>query len=234
MKAAALGLALLALAVTSAAVGAPPAAPRLVCDKTLEDFSATPSGDFPVGWETRHKHNQAEAQNKQLYVVRDTPTDKVLHARHHKHTVTIIRPLQNWDLEEYPYLQWRWRVLKLPKGGNEARRRSNDSAAAVIVIWRAGRIFKVSTLKMTWSSTLPAGARVSRRAGRDHILVVESGSATIGQWQTESVNIAELYRQDIKSKFARPEALALTTDADDTQSEAEAQYADFRLCRIAE
>ena len=69
--------------------------------------------------------------------------------------------------------------------------------------------------------------------GRKAVKVLESGTpANRDQWVEERVNIASDYRRRFRvEKVLDPIGLSLLTDADDTQSLAEGDYADFRLCR---
>ncbi len=210
-----------------------PGREKLWCDLVLDDFRQTKPGKFPVGWQTRHDHNLEEAKQKGIYVVEKEGKRQVLHARYGTHTISIVRKIRGWDLDKYPYLQWRWKALKLPRGGNESKSKTNDSVASVYVVWDAGWPFKVSWLRLAWSTTLNVGKHISRRMGHDHIVIMESGPKKAGRWQVARVDVRHLFRKYIDKKTQDPVALAITTDADDTQSTAEALYADFRLCRKA-
>jgi len=63
--------------------------------------------------------------------------------------------------------------------------------------------------------------------------VLESGvPANRDQWVEERIDIASDYRRRFGvQKLLNPIGLSILTDADDTQSLAEGDYADFKLCR---
>jgi hypothetical protein len=205
----------------------------LICDRVLEDFSASVPGEFPRGWRTKHEHNAAEARERRLYVVETIDGAPALHATYGTHTITVVRGLPRWDLARYPVLAWRWRAVLLPAGGDEGDAERNDSAASVYLVWDVGFPFRVADLRFAWSTTLPAGRTLTKRLGTERIVVAESGPAD--GWRHVQVDLlAEASALLGLDAPPSPAFLALTTDADATASSAEAFYADFRLCRRAE
>lgn len=225
---------------TAVALGAPPAlafgdegGEGLVCDRVLEDFSASVPGEFPRGWRTRHRHNEAEAREKGLYVVEIVDGAPALHATYGTHTVTVVRELPRWDLAEHPVLAWRWRAVRLPAGGDESRADRNDSAASVYLVWDVGFPFRIADLRYAWSTTLPRGRALARRLGHERVVIAQDGPAADG-WREVRVDLLGDARSLLGTHAPpSPALMALTTDADATASDAEAFYADFRLCRRA-
>lgn len=216
----------LALADTEAPVR------ELVCDYMLENFSASKVGQFPVGWRTRDADQMPLVQQKQIYVVAKEGKRKVLHARYRDTAITIGKSVKGWNLDDYPVLQWQWKAVKLPTGGNEDRHGKNDCAASIYSFWDIGFPFQVDSVKYTWSSTLKVGTQLRKRLGHDYVRVLESGTRALSQWRTMRVNLKEDHRRLFgKQQTRHPSGIALLTDADATNSEAEAYYADFRLCR---
>ena len=164
-------------------------------------------------------------------MVERQPERSVLHATYQDQPITIALPLEDWDLDAYPILQWSWRAVRLPKGADERNSGTNDSTASVYAVWEVGLPFMVRGIRYAWSTTLSVGTTISRRLGYDKVVVLESGPST--EWRTARVNVkqhyAKLFERDDK---APPSGIAILTDADSTGSESEAYYADFRLCRI--
>lgn len=221
------------LSQAKAAAAAESATPsRIVCDRVIEDFSATPVGAFPIGWRTRDPDEMPEAKAKGLYVVERKDGRKALHATYRDTAITIGKKIPSWSLEQYPYLEWEWRVEVLPERGNEGDGSRNDSAAGVYVIWDIGFPFHVDGIKYAFSTTLPRGTRLSRRFGHDQLLVIESGAARRGTWRRVRVDVRDHHARFFEREEPRnPDGIALLTDADATSSAAEAYYANFRLCR---
>ena len=120
---------------------------------------------------------------------------------------------------------------RLPVGGREDIKRLADSGAGVYVIFsdhfRMNRM-----LKYVWSSTLPVGMETeSPYNSRVKIVVKQSGSEESGRWIDEKVNVVEDFERLFGSEAPEVEAIAIMSDADNTQSFAEADYDDFRISR---
>ncbi len=204
---------------------------RLVCDWLIDDFSASRPGHFPVGWRTKDPDDMPLARDKRLYEVEQDGNRRVLHATYRDEAITIGKKVQGWNLAEYPVLSWEWKAIKLPKGGNEDSVGSNDCAAAVYAFWDIGFPFYVDSAKYSWSSTLKIGRELKKRLGHDHVRVTASGLAASGQWQKVQVDLRKDHERWFGKELRSPSGIAVLTDADATESEAEAYYADFRLCR---
>jgi len=216
----------------SAAAAPPNPTPKLVCDRLLEDFSASKVGTFPKGWRTKDASDMALATQDGRFVVEHDGKRKVLHATHRTQAITIGKAFEGWDLNQYPVLQFQWKAIKLPTRGDEDSLSKNDCGASVYGFWDIGFPFSVNSIKYSWSSTLKVGTEISKRLGHDFVRVVQSGNSGIAQWSTVRVDVRADYQRLFKVDAPKPPSgIALLTDADATQSEAEAYYADFRLCR---
>jgi hypothetical protein len=179
------------------------------------------------------EEDPAQILERSLYVVEEQSGRRVLHAKFLRETVTLALVVEHWNLDVHPILQWQWKAVSLPVGGKETDSSANDTGAAVYAIWRVGFPFQLRGIKYAWSSTLPVGTHSSKRLGYDQMLVVESGQKHVGSWQTERVNVRAHYRELFgRDDAPSPTGIAVMTDADATSSQAEAYYADFRLCRI--
>ncbi|HEU5077336.1 MAG TPA: DUF3047 domain-containing protein, partial [Polyangiaceae bacterium] len=221
--------------LTQAASAAPAGAPsKVVCDRVLENFSSSKVGAFPQGWRAKDASQMPAATQNGRFVVEQEGARKVLHVTHRDQALTIGKAFEGWDLKQYPVLQFQWKAVKLPTGGNEDSTSHNDCGAAVYGFWDIGFPFSVNSIKYTWSSTLKVGTEISKRLGHDFVRVVQSGNAGAGQWHTVRVDVRADYLRLFKTaEAAAPRGIAILTDADATNSEAEAYYADFRLCRPA-
>jgi hypothetical protein len=189
----------------------------------LSDFAKDAPGSFPKGWrvqrdEARSMYRVVEEGG--LLFLRATARGTAGHA-------AIER---EWDLKEYPDLAWRWRPRTFPEGSDERNSRTNDSALGVYVGFPRAAM-AVRSLKYVWSRVAPVGAQASASAGFTRMLVLRSGAGQPGSWVEERVHIAEDYRKLFGGDPGTPRGVGVLTDADDTKSTAEGDYADFRLCR---
>jgi len=140
---------------------------------------------------------------------------------------TTIGKKMSYSTKEYPVLTWQWRVHKLPEGGKETKRKRNDSGAAVYVIFKGH--FKLNKIiKYIWSSSLPVGTVTSSPYNpRAKMIVLKSGATNTGEWITEKVNVLEDYKRVFGDNPPEVEAIAIMSDADNTNSSAMADYDDI-------
>jgi hypothetical protein len=218
----------------------------------IEDFrkySTNPLGE----WETRKNADAAPL----IYSISVVGGRKFLRATTEKsRKSTQIGKLVNhrssgktfvaWNINQYPYLSWDWRIHSLPQGGNERIDSRNDSAAGIYVIFRRTNIpfvgwnnQPVNWIKYVWSSTLPVGTVINTNRTsmgvtlfEGRYVVVASGPGELKKWITFKRNIAEDYRKFFGSapRF-NPSMVAILTDANDTQSLAVADYDNIRASR---
>jgi hypothetical protein len=147
---------------------------------------------------------------------------------------TSIGIKAGYDALLYPMLSWRWRVHKLPIGAAENVRKRSDSAAGVYVIFHGAlRLNKI--IKYVWSASLQKGIVAESPFNPNvKIIVLKSGDGNnlLGQWVDEIVNVQRDYEMIFKGKPPVVEAVAILTDADNTESTAEADYDDFWISAI--
>jgi len=187
--------------------------------RCVEDFSSFKAGTFPLGWKSRG------GDGSDVYTVR-SDHEGYLEAKATRSAVTIAKEFE-YDLKEYPFLSWQWRVLELPKGGDERYKRTGDSAAGIYVIFQG--YFRPDNIKYVWSASLPVGTTTqSPYNSRTKIVVLRNQSSPLGGWVSEKVNVYNDYKRLFGQEPRRVKAIAIMSDSDDTQSVAIAHYR--RIC----
>jgi hypothetical protein len=152
----------------------------------------------------------------------------------------------SWDIKQYPVIKWDWRIHAIPSGGNEKIKSRNDSAAAIYVVFPKNIIPFLSWqyqpanwIKYVWSSTLPVGTVVSREFSRfglnlykGRYVVVASGEKDLKKWLTFKRNVKEDYKRFFgeEPKY-NPIVIGILTDANNTKSQAAADYGNIRASR---
>jgi len=190
---------------------------------TLENFEEYPPQTFPQAWQVRGNEEEAHL----VYHVAEENGNHFLHAHAEKQDVQIgltkIFPPQ-----QFPVLQWHWRVKQLPTGSDERAKKTNDSAAGVYVVFDSDVLPRV--IKYVWSASLPAGTQFdSPEYWRAKVVVLESGTAAAGEWKLETVNFYEDYKKLFGFEPTEAKGVALLTDSNTTGTVAEADYDDFTL-----
>jgi Protein of unknown function (DUF3047) len=192
---------------------------------TIADFARDPVGQFPADWKVR------KDEGKAVYTVQEDGGRRDLRAVSQGLGIQAAREYA-WDLETYPILAWSWRPLVFPRGSDERDSATNDSALAVYMLVPYSRIRGPKAVKYIWSERVPTGTRLSSNGGLTQVLVLRSGAAKPGEWTDERVNVLADYRKLFgEADTPKPAGIAVLTDADDTRSTAEGEYANFRACR---
>jgi hypothetical protein len=189
----------------------------------LENFEEYPLQSFPQEWKVRGSEDEARI----VYHVSEEHGNHFLHAHAEKQSVQIGLT-RTFQAQQFPLLQWRWRVKALPVGADERTVKTNDSAAGVYVVFDSTIVPRA--IKYVWSSSLPVGTKMSSPVyWRAKVIVLESGATAAGEWKQETVNFYDDYKKLFGSEPGEVEGIALLTDSDTTESVAEADYDDFTL-----
>ena len=186
----------------------------------------------------------ADGNFKDFYEIVKEGDNYFLKARAKKGGAIIAKEF-NYNLKEFPVLSWRWRALMLPKGGDERYKSSGDSAAGIYIIFpsliKPEKLknswglkvpipdhLKPECVKYVWSSSLPKGTVTdSPYSSKTKIIVLENRDSSLSQWITEEVDVYEDYKRLFHKEPAEVRAVGILTDADDTSSEAIADYDDI-------
>ena len=133
---------------------------------------------------------------------------------------------------EYPYISWKWRVNEFPdKSRAQDPKKRDDFAARFYVIFISRFFTRFRCIEYVWDETLPEETvHESPYAKQIKQIVVQSGLSKPSEWISEKRNIFE----DYKKLFGGPPkmkvgAIALMTDAEGTESEAEGFFDDIQI-----
>ncbi|HOJ52217.1 MAG TPA: DUF3047 domain-containing protein [Syntrophales bacterium] len=119
----------------------------------------------------------------------------------------IERPI-NVDIREYRYINWTWRAMRLPEGGDIRRPGADDQALQIyIALSPLGFPQKLNTPVLTylWDNEAPKGTVVKSSSPLTkyvRYLIVRNGDDELGRWITEKRNIYEDYKalfRDVKN-----------------------------------
>ena len=157
---------------------------------------------------------------------------RALHLHSRDDGTTIGKELQPpVDLRQTPFLEWSWRAVALPAGGDSRRKRTDDQAAQVFVVWpRPPEPLRSRIIGYVWETTAPVGITApSEKTGTVKYIVIRSGPAELGRWLTERRAVADDYRRLYGEEPPAPGAVALAIDSNDTHSVAESYIGPIRF-----
>jgi ABC-type transporter MlaC component len=197
----------------------------------LEDFDDDTVGELPAGWQWKSQ----DERKRKPYKVEQEQDNKYLAARDEGESVIIAKDVK-WDLREYPYVSFRWRVHEIPEGADERFNKKVDSAAGVYFVYRELLGLIPQSVKYVWSSTLPVGSTMQRSGlGKPWMIVAETGTDSIGEWRTYVFDAAQAYRDTFGGRPPRQAvAIGILSDANSMKARAYADYDDIRALRSAD
>ena len=143
----------------------------------------------------------------------------------------------SYSPKSFPYISWNWKVSKFPSKNypevvsKKSWIERDDYALRFYVIFPSFIFTNTKCLEYIWSEDLSKDTVLtSPFFSNIKLVVLESGSEKITQWRSEERNLYEDYRRAFgRYPPGRVGALALMTDSDNTQSSAEAAYADIKV-----
>ncbi len=133
-------------------------------------------------------------------------------------------------LQEYPYLNWRWRIQNKIDTGDERSKRGDDYVARIYVVIDGGLLFwKSMALNYVWANHATKDTVWNNAYAGESVkmFALRSSDDVTGTWYTEKRNVYE----DLKRVFGREipsiDAVAIMTDTDDSSTEARTYYAEI-------
>lgn len=202
--------------------------------RVIDDFERYEAGDYPIRWMTRHRGriiSYDRRSDDEYFQIHEENGQKFVRVtiENESHRMLVTRDDRlDWNLEEFPTLAWDWRAIKLPPDAREDTR--NDTGAAVYVIFKVDWLGRPTSIKYTYSSTLPVGTIVDY--GRLKVVVVSSGADGTGAWLSIERDVAADY-EDLfgKDPPVRPVSIMLWSDSDNTKSVAIADFDNIEVRR---
>ena len=192
----------------------------------VEDWSEAEVGGrgVPPGWQKQNWGNP-----KYDFTIVNEGGQKVLRLRSEDESSTSSKEIKV-DVKQYPILEWRWKVVAIPKGGDARRKETDDEAAQLYVTFpRFPSAVRSRIIGYIWDSTAPVGAIFpSQKVGTVTFVVVRSGDADLGEWHVETRNVLEDYRR-IYGERPRESvgAVSISINSQNTNSRAESYFGEI-------
>ncbi|OGP15708.1 MAG: hypothetical protein A2054_01430 [Deltaproteobacteria bacterium GWA2_55_10] len=176
----------------------------------------------PEGWKVK------EWNGKAAFSVMEADFGSAINLKSSSTSSALYREMQ-FDIRDYPYLSWHWKVTALPTGGDVRRKNRDDQAAQVYVVFpRWPAAVNSRLVGYIWDSTAPAGSIVqSTKTVNTRYIVLRSGPGELGKWLKEERNVYEDYRTLFKEEPPQAGRLSVMIDSDDTKSAAESFIGNF-------
>lgn len=187
----------------------------------LEDWSGCEVGakGIPPGWT-----GQSWGSPRYDLTIVEDDGRRALHLKSKNESSTINKKIaRHINLRDTSILQWQWKVLALPTGGDSRQEDALDQAVQLYVSWpRFPRAIRSRIIGYVWDSSAPVGTVVrSSKTRMVTYIVIRSGNTELGHWMTERRNVWEDYRMVFGEDPKELGYISLSIDTNDTQSYAE-------------
>ncbi len=182
-----------------------------------EFSSAVNAAGVPAGWQVKEKSGKAD-----FAVVRDGDISAVRFRS--ANTSFSLQKEVNVDLKRFPVLTWKWKVTKLPAGGDFRKSKTDDQAAQLFVAFT-----KTKSIVYIWDTSAPQGLTEDTTPVpfmHVKVVVVRSGVAGTGAWITETRNVYEDYKKLFGEEPPPVSGMRLQINSQHTGSSAESYFAD--------
>lgn len=211
---------------------------------------SAPGGVLPQGWQAQIFKKIDKHTSYELIKEGDVTVVKAIA---NASASGLTKPL-DLELKDFPILEWRWKVANVIAKGNPKSKAGDDYPARIyltfkydptrVSAWQRAKYGLAKSLygsypphagiNYIWETKLAIGTIVPNAyTDRLRMIVVESGTEKLNEWQSYRRNVLEDYKQAFGEEPPRVSGIAIMTDTDNTGETATAFYGDIRL-RAAE
>ena len=189
----------------------------------IADFSSSVGAKgVPAGWELKEKSGKAD-----FAVVKDG--DIAAGRFRSANSSFSLQKEVKVDLKQFPWLTWKWKVTKLPAGGDFRKSNTDDQAAQLFLAFS-----KTKAIVYIWDTTAPAGLMEDTSPVpfmTVKVVVMRSGPAELGKWITETRNVYNDYKKLYGSEPPPVKGFRLQSNSQHTGTSGEGYFADVMFKR---
>ena len=184
----------------------------------VADFSSgVDRNGVPSGWKVKEKTGKAK-----FSIVRDNN----MHALKLRSDGTSfsLQKAVDVDPRQFPLLSWKWKVTKLPEGGDVRKSNTDDQAAQLFVAFSNSNI-----IAYIWDTNAPKGVVEDTRLPpflTIKALVVRSGYSEAGKWLTENRNAYNDYLDLFREEPPKVAGVRIQINSQHTDTSGESYFAD--------
>jgi len=187
-------------------------------DVVIGDFTnGADQNGVPVGWKLKEKSGRADfavVKEDDVSALRLTSDDSSF----------SIQKSVDVDVSRYPVMSWRWKVTRLPKGGDFRKSKTDDQAAQLFLAFS-----RTKAIVYIWDTTAPQGL-IENAASPPFMtikaVVMRSGGSQTGRWLTETRNVYNDYKKLFGHEPPPIGGIRIQINSQHTSSAAESYFAD--------
>ena len=138
-----------------------------------------------------------------------------------------LRKEMDFSIKDYPYLNWKWKVNRLPEKGDFLKKETDDQAAQVYVLFPSFPA-KVNTevVGYLWESN-PKNKGMEGESpawSKSKVIVLQAGPEKLNQWVQEKRNVYEDYKRLFKKEPPKTGGISIYINTQHTQGKAESFF----------
>ncbi len=198
-----------------------------VFNRVIDQFSADSQIENQItGWEEKSFVGNTS------YSIVNEDTNFVLKAEADSAASGLYKEIK-YDVKEYPFLSWRWKVTHISERGDVHQKETDDYGARVYVVFPKFLKWNTKTISYIWARKLPKGeSHPNPWLPKNVVMIaVQSGRDSLGYWITEKRNVYQDYQRIFGDDPLKVGAIAVMSDGDNTGGKAEAFYDDFIISK---
>jgi hypothetical protein len=179
----------------------------------IADFSSGTT----AGWQLKEKSGKADVavlKDGDVSAVRFRSVDASFSLQKEVHV----------DIKQFPILTWKWKVTKLPGGGDFRKSTTDDQASQLFVAFT-----KAKSIVYIWDTSAPQGLTEDTTPVpfmHIKVVVVRTGAVDTGKWLTETRNVYEDYKKLFGEEPPLVSGMRLQINSQHTKTSAESYFAD--------
>lgn len=157
--------------------------------------SADLTGGAPAGWALEKKTGAPSLK------ISKEGDNYYLHLRSQGNSSFGVRTSARVNVKDFPILSWRWKVEKMPVGGDVRKKTADDQALQVYIAFKETgfpAVLNTPVVGYIWDNEAPKGwSGRSTQIGGDKMryIVLRNKTDKTGQWYTEHRNLYEDYKK---------------------------------------
>ena len=187
----------------------------------IESFSkGVDEKGIPIDWELKEK------EGTPIIKLEKEEGINVLHLTSEKSSFGVAKKI-DIDIKEYPYLNFRWKVIELPRNGDFRKKETDDQAAQIYVAFGTFKL-TAKIVGYLWENKAPKLITgVSPAWSKTRLIVLESGPEKIGKWVCEKRNIYNDYKELFEKEPPKAKLISLYINSQHTKSRAESYFGEI-------
>jgi hypothetical protein len=171
----------------------------------------------PSGWEVKEKAGKAD------FTVIQEANVHALRLRSEGTSFSLQKQV-DVDPRHFPLLTWKWKVTKLPEGGDVRKPHTDDQAAQLFVAFSNSKV-----IAYIWDTNAPQGVVEGTWLPpflTIKALVVRSGYCEAGKWLTENRNTYRDYVDLYREEPPKVAGVRIQINSQHTDTSGESYFAD--------